>query len=349
MDEKDLSYFDEDIIIDDAFKSTEEPEKKEEPTEEVEETTVEVVEEREEPEEKKKDEDEISDKDRYEALLEAKYLTLPSDYEFKDLDTALADSEKNRIEIAKQELLNSLPEKNKELYQYIIEGGEQVDEYKEYNQLKETVSSIKLTDDNQDDYYKDKLKLYYTLRGFDNEDIQDIIDNVEDTNKLEERGKKADKLLDKYITDVGNTLEQKKQQAIEDRNKAIADRKTALEAIVSSEADNISGYSITKKERERAVETLYEIKTGSKTTTFNQNLDLVLNDPELVVVLADIFNNIEKDDKGKHRFNFKNIKTEEKAKATKNLKSKLDMLTGGPKSSGDSKGKKASDWADFVV
>lgn len=310
-------------IADDEVIDNEEDEKEEEEiVEKVNDPEVETDEEEEEEtddtDEPEKEEEavEISDVEKTLAeLVESGYLLLPEDYEYEDtkegVSKAFEDSEKFRNQLAFQEAVNFLLSKD---------GLDMV-------KVKAVVDDINSIDnlDPEEMEEDDKLKyikyFYKEIKGVDEDDIDEILESLIETDRVDKELGIAAKQIKKYRQKEIEAETIRVQQQKEQVKKQLEESQKTLKEKLQQ--DDFNGYEIPKSNKEKVFDMIYKpVKTSNGVTTeFNNKLESVLNDPDKILVLADLLLNM--DEKG---FKFDNLKREIKNEVVDTTKKKLKAL-----------------------
>lgn len=317
--------------------------KKEPEEEEIEDDDIDIDIVDETPEKKGKidsgeDEEEVPEeikehKQKFEQLSELGVLYLPENYPIpksdEEWEKALTDSNQYR----KQELLNEtfgeLPEDGKALLQYMLEGGKDINKFKETYFPEIDYNKIDIT---KEENQKKVLQVFYEKKGFSPEKAKKQVEIVENLMELETEA--TDALTELREEDKKNKLalieEEKKNKALKETREK--ERWDVLAKTAEKYDDFGGGYSIGKKAKTRALESLYKqvkLEDGSVTTDFNYRLrHVVLQDPKLTLVLSDMLNRLKVDEKSKELyFDLSNFKRSEETKITKSIKEKLDSFT----------------------
>lgn len=290
------------------------PEIKEEKEEKVEEVVEETTE-TEEEEEETTEEVELSEIGKtMSSLLEKGILLLPDDYEYEDteegLQKAFEDSENFRNQLAFQEAVKYLTSK------------EGLDAFKIEKSIKKIESYQNMdTETLKVDEKLEVIREFYKSKEYEDADIDSLIEDLaeNDTKLAKELG-----IAVKY-------LEKEEKKRIEVETKNAADKKVAQEKAYK-ESQNIlknklqttsdyNGYVINDANKDRIFNAIYKpikLDDGNITTEFNNKLTEVLNDPDKVLVLADLLLN--STEKG---FDFSKMQKKAETIATKNIKKSI--------------------------
>ena len=249
------------------------------------------------------------------SLLEEGRLLLPDDYEYEPTEEgikqAFEDSEKYRNHIAFQEALKFLTSK---------EGLDMIKVEKSVNKIEsyENLDIEKLDINSKLDVIKD----FYKAREYDDADIDDILEDlVNNELKLEKELNVASKFLkkeeQKKIQKEAETIAEKKRQ--EEENYKTSQK--ILKEKLQTKSD-YNGYVITEANASKIFNAIYKpirLDDGNVTTEFNARLSNVLNDPDKILVLADLLVNMD-EQKG---FDFSRLIKKEETKAVEKVKKSI--------------------------
>lgn len=264
--------------------------------------------------------DEFTDLDENEklmaTLIEDGVLYLPDDYEYEPtpegIKQAFADSEAYRNESAFREAINFLLSK---------EGMDFV----KVKQIQNEIQSIDVDNDDLSDNAKVELiKKFYLDKGYEEEDLEEKIEEIIDEDKIDKEFKIAAKYLRR---EKEKELEQEAQKPVQ----KVKEQQDQVEAVkrhiqkTLSEVNEIDGYTIAPKNKQRIFDAIYKpVKDseGNVTTEFSYRLGAVLANPEKLLVLADILVNMT--DKG---YNFQNFQQVVETNLNKTTKRKIKDLS----------------------
>jgi len=171
-----------------------------------------------------------------------------------------------------------------------------------------------------------------TVEELDPEDVDDKIEWLEETGKLEKYSEKYDKKLKAIDAKQKKTLEAQRKadlKAQEDSAKAfIKDIKTTLK-----ETDNVMNFSITKSDKKELVNyiTKPEVKVGKNryVTGLQDGLKKIMKDNKKLILLAKLI---------KSDFDTSSIETKAETKKTIEMKQKLSRAKQNNKPSTSKKG-----------
>lgn len=249
------------------------------------------------------------------SLLEEGRLLLPDDYEYEPTEEgirqAFEDSEKYRNHIAFQEALKFLTSK---------EGLDMIKIEKSVNKIEsyENLDIEKLDINSKLDVIKD----FYKAREYDDADIDDILEDlVNNELKLEKELNVASKFLkkeeQKKLQKEAETIADKKRQEEENYKNSQKILKEKLQT-----KSDYNGYVITEANASKIFNAIYKpirLDDGNVTTEFNARLSNVLNDPDKILVLADLLVNMD-EQKG---FDFSRLIKKEETKAVEKVKKSI--------------------------
>lgn len=249
------------------------------------------------------------------SLLEEGRLLLPDDYEYEPTEEgikqAFEDSEKYRNHIAFQEALKFLTSK---------EGLDMIKVEKSVNKIEsyENLDVEKLDINSKLDVIKD----FYKAREYDDADIDDILEDlVNNELKLEKELNVASKFLkkeeQKKLQKEAETIADKKRQEEENYKNSQKILKEKLQT-----KSDYNGYVITEANASKIFNAIYKpirLDDGNVTTEFNARLSNVLNDPDKILVLADLLVNMD-EQKG---FDFSRLIKKEETKAVEKVKKSI--------------------------
>jgi hypothetical protein len=262
------------------------------------------------------EESEVIDVDKTIAsYIKKGYLFLPDDYEYEDtpeaIQKAFEDSEKYRDQAAIEEAIKFLTSE---------EGLDLV-------KIKESKSKIKKYADvdvySADDNTKiNTLKEYYKSKGFDEDETAEKIEDLEELDKTDKEFKKALSYMqdkeEKEIAAEADKLRNKRKEEKENFEKSQKLIKETLDKGV------INGYAISKESATNIMKSIYtpvQKEDGTAATTFNEKLSAALQNPNTLLVLADMLNNMTDDG-----FEFKDMKVKATSDATKIVKKSIRDL-----------------------
>lgn len=260
-------------------------------------------------------------------LKELGYLYLPNDYEVESLEKAIADSETFRNQAAVQSLWDSIPEEGRPLLEYFLNGGKDINSFTD--SMKESFS-VESSDMENENHQKQVLELYYREKGFSDAKISKLIERASDSLELEDDARSAKEELVTLYKEKQDTLTKAAADAEAEKKQKAKDSLEALQRVANSD-DELYGYSIGKKARTNALDSLVgriRLEDGSETTPFNHKLyNVVLSNPKLTLALSDILNRVELNEKtNEYYFNLSNIQKAAETKATKNLEKSVDKI-----------------------
>ena len=249
------------------------------------------------------------------SLLEEGRLLLPDDYEYEPTEEgikqAFEDSEKYRNHIAFQEALKFLTSK---------EGLDMIKVEKSVNKIEsyENLDVEKLDINSKLEVIKD----FYKAREYDDSDIDDILEDlVNNELKLEKELNVASKFLKK---EEQKKL-QKEAEAIAEKKRQDEENYKASQKILKEKLQTRSdynGYVITEANASKIFNAIYKpirLEDGEVTTEFNARLSHVLNDPDKILVLADLLVNMDE----KKGFDFSRLIKKEETKAVEKVKKSI--------------------------
>jgi hypothetical protein len=297
--------------------------KENEDTEEVEETEKtnddedESEDDSDEQEETETDTSELNETEKILAtLIEEGSLFLPEDYEYEPttegLKKAFEDSEAFRNESAFREAINFLISK---------EGMDFV----KIRQLQTEIESIDVDNDELSDNAKVELiKKFYSDKGFEDEDLEEKIEEIIDEEKIDKEFKIAAKYLKRQKEKELEVEANRPVEKVQEQKNTVEQTKRYIKQTLN-EVSSIDGYTISPKNKDKIFDAIYKPvrdQEGNITTEFSYRLGLVLSNPEKLLVLADILVNM--DDKG---YNFKNLEEKLETKVTKTFKKNIKELS----------------------
>lgn len=292
-------------------KESEETEVKTELEEKVEENETE----QDQDESNSKEEIDLSDVDKtLSSLLEDGILLLPDDYEYEDskegLKKAFEDSENYRNQLAFQEAVKYLTSKDGLDVFKVTESVKKLETYQNLD-IENATADTKL----------DVIRDFYKSKEYDDSDIDSLVEDLIGNDiKMTKEFSIAIKYLEKeekkqLETETERALENKKAQE-ESYRKSQNLLKTKLQT-----SSDFNGYVINDSNKDRIFNAIYKpikLNDGNITTEFNNKLTDVLNDPDKILVLADLLLN--STEKG---FDFSKFERKAETNATKNIKKSI--------------------------
>lgn len=248
------------------------------------------------------------------SLIDEGLLLLPEDYEYEDskegLFKAFEDSEKYRNEIAFQEAIKYLTSKDGLDLIKVQESVKKIDSY-------ENLDVEKLSEDDKLNIVKE----FYSKKEYDEADIDSIIEDlIGNEIKLE----RELSIATKYLKKEEEKRIQEEAITVEKRNKAqkeyVENSQKILKQKLQSSSD-FNGYIIKESNKDKIFNALYKpirLEDGNITTDFNSRLSSVLNDPDKILVLADLLMNM--NDKG---FDFSTMSQKRESEAVAKVKKSI--------------------------
>lgn len=319
----------EDENVEENTEETDETDETEDETEDSEENSKES-DESDDDQESNDDEDSEEDnegdpliKENFDYLKEQGALFLPDDYEFdgteEGFQQALKDSQENLQKAVQNQIFEQIPnEKGKALFDYFMNGGEDIDTF---------IESMKGTDVNnldleQEDNQKQVIRDFYKQKGFSDKKIDKLIERSEDSDELKEDAEEAAEELKTMKEKQQEEMKKEAQEKRAQQEKEAQQAQQELQKIVEQK-EEIKGFPISKEQREQAIKDILEPsqdEEGNTTTSFNAKLDEALRDPESIVLLDYLLSN---------DFDTSSLKTRERTKQTKSLKERLKKQKSG--------------------
>jgi hypothetical protein len=277
------------------------------------------------------EEDEVI-KANFEFLKTQGALLLPEDYEFKatpkGLEEALAHSKTNEKNSIVAELFEAMPDQGKQLLQYYLNGGTDVNQFIDVYS-RPSIESLDLEDEKVQEYIvREYLK---STTSFPDAKIEKNISTLKDNFRLKEEAEELSAELTKMEkAQKAAFVESELRRADEIQKQALAAR-TEFETTIGT-LKEINGIPYSKEDANKVVDALYKpvkLSDGTVTTRFNYNLDKALSDPKKIALLNKI---LESD------FKFDFLARNKASEAAKELHKKLkdtQILRGNLRGSGD--------------
>ena len=223
-----------------------------EPSAETEEKSEE--EEKEDPvgiEKEKAEESEESEENEFSVfakLLAEKELLDLNEEEFEPTEEGLIDAFASTIESRVKEEIElfqkSLPGEGKELLNHLMRGGKVSDFTEVYSAP--DMTNIEIKGDSNINNQRAVLKEFLRLRGDNQEDIEETIQDYEDLGKLERQAERAQERLASYYEHQKEQLAQRQQQENVQREQKRREVLETIESTVSS-SEEIKGFPMTRK------------------------------------------------------------------------------------------------------
>lgn len=196
-----------------------------------------------------------------------------------------------RVDEALEDWSEQLDEDGKAFIKFKKEGGKTEDFLKTYREAIERPSG-----DLKDESYQEKLSRYYykKVEGLDPEDIDDRIQWLKDSGKLEKYAEKHDeKITEMEASSKQNLVEKQKEQARlaeEAKTKFVDAVRTALE-----ETDEVGKFKFTPKLKKELLPFITKptVKVGKNQyiTGVQDKLKTALRDPSKMLILAKLLYN----------------------------------------------------------
>lgn len=207
-----------------------------------------------EPEATEPESTEVTDNDKTESQYSFKalagYLSEEGIIDFEDSEQledtpeVLFESVKKTIEKEIQAYKDSIPEKAKNLFEYIEKGGD-IDSYLEAIQKPFDIKKVDLTSESDQEKV---VREYLKLQEYSQEEINETITDYKDSLILEKQAKVASKQLDKYFDkreqSLVETAAAEQSQKAEQYSQYISNLNTTIDT-----ADTLAGLPITAKEK----------------------------------------------------------------------------------------------------
>lgn len=246
----------EDNIKDTSELEKEEIEKTEEEKKEVEEEKItETTEEKTE-----ENEIEFSFKTLASILADEGLVEFEDSENLQDSPEIIYESIKKSIDSGINSYKESIPNKAKEILEYLEQGGD-IDKYLE--SLEKPFDINKLDLENESDQEK-ITREFYKLQNYDSEEIEEKIQDLKDSLLLEKESKLATKKVGKYFEDRSNALIQE-QQALNDKaKKEYDDYINGLTSTINS-SESLAGLSLTKDEKDNFKAYLLNVDKNGQT------------------------------------------------------------------------------------
>lgn len=242
-----------------------------------------------------------------------------------------------RVDEAFESFFSELDDDGKRFLKFKKEGG---DTKKFFDILK--MGATRPTGDISDKKVQENIVRHYlsAYENTDDSDINDRIEWLESTGKLEKFAKAYDEKMKKVETERLKELQDLEEARKVDKENA---RKAFVEKLGSTlkEKDDVNGIPINKKDKEELVgyitKPVIKIAPNRFITQFQNDLREATGDHETLLILAKLI---------KSKFDLKDIKVNEKTKVVKDLKDKLDNSKQGFKqtNSGSSRNKSLTDY-----
>lgn len=251
----------------------------------------------------------------------------------------LQDSEiEARVDEALEGFLEELDEDAAAFLKFKKEGGNTQDFFKVYGQNTSTPQG-----DIEDEAFQEKLNRYYykNVEGLDEEDINDKLEWLKDSGKLQKYAEKHDEKLKELDKESKEDLQKKakEQEKLQEeaRQKFVDSVQQTLE-----ETDEIDNFKFPEKEKKElhAFITKPTIKVAKNryVTGMQSSLQEALKDPKKMLVLAKLL---------KNNFAVDDIVATTTTKATKKLKDDLQRVSRTVRPSSSGKSNKRRNLADF--
>jgi len=226
--------------------------------------------------------------DSFNYLKEKGIIILPEDYNFENteegFEKAIQDSFENLKSLAYNSILENIPDETKELANYLLSGGTDIENYKKYT------SEVSLDDVDLEDPEQRKqiLTLLYKEKGFSEAKIQKNVSRIIDLGEDEEEAKEAlPELKSIYEKRKENFEKEVKAQRELEKQKEKENYEKLMNTINST--TKIGNVEFTKEEKAKFKNFLQEkVKVGNNQVmlSFDYKLQQYLSDPEKFVVLG---------------------------------------------------------------
>jgi hypothetical protein len=233
------------------------------------------------------EEDEVI-KANFEFLRTKGALLLPEDYEFEateeGFEKAVADADAYRQEAIIAEMFSAMPQQGKELLQYYLNGGTDVQAFVSMYSEPD-ITTVDLED--EDAQERIVKQLFKETTRFSDAKIQKIVDSYKDDMRLKEEAEEA-------IPELTRLRDERRQQFIEEER--IKDQKLKAQAAQArqelyttlSGISDINGIPYSKEDVNKTMASIYnpvKLTDGSVTTMFNYRLQQTLADPKKIALL----------------------------------------------------------------
>jgi len=264
-----------------------------------------------------------------------------------DPDQALVEMQRNELEKAKEEYINSLSDEDKELYE-AKEAGVNLNEI---GQIDNAINSYsKLTDEQleneeNEETSKALIREYMKLKSFDKDEIEDTIELYDEKGKLSEKSKNArDKIVDSLKGQKSNIINQQKEQKQKEQQN-LEERKKKLKQTIHSFEEIIPGVKMNDEIKD---EVYKDMTTPVAEDENGQPVDALgyqmRKNPEAFNAVLYYLNKVgvfNFDDDGNYKPDFSKIKKAEQTKEAKRLSDVFNknesFRPNGSKGTGNSK------------
>jgi hypothetical protein len=225
-------------------------------------------------------------------LKEQGLFVLPEDYKYdgteEGFQKAVEDSKSEMFNLVANELYDKLPDELRDVVKYVLDGGDDINGFINYNN-----DPFKDVDIYDEDVRKDILKTYWKDKGLTDDKAEKQVTKSFDLGTDEE--------------DASEALEELKQSFAINKQKLEAeaklqkeqDKKAEQEALAKlyktlNESKEIYGVEITdadKKSFKEFTQTRYKTKDNKVVTKFDAKLEEHLTDPEKFILLTKFLQN----------------------------------------------------------
>lgn len=238
-------------------------------------------------------------------------------------------------EEVKEQLWNALPSQEmKDLLEYGLSGGSNIDEFKQTYQDKPV--EVEDVDDLSIDQKKGIINRFFKMTtDLSDDEINEIIEGYEDTDKLDDKAKSAVSKINDKINEQREEFKAKQKKAEEEQRKAAKETRELLMTKIEKE-ESIRGYKLSKKEREKLKPFIFQpvkLDDGTVMSMFNYKYEEAIRDPEKFLALSIFLMNDASVGEGYQ----KEIETKTKGDMWSKLKGK--GTPGAPRPTSGSKGK----------
>lgn len=190
------------------------------------------------------------DKSQYSFKALANYLSEEGLIDFQDSDDlednedVLKQSVKTTIEKEISAYKNSIPEKAKQLIEYIEKGGD-VDSYLTKLQKPFDIKNVDLTSESEQEKV---VREYLKNQEYSQEEIDETIDDYKDSLILEKQAKVATKQLQKHYDKIEQSLIEEQEAIEESRKEQYTQYISNVNTVIDS-SDTLAGLPLTNKEK----------------------------------------------------------------------------------------------------
>lgn len=278
----------------------------------------------------------------YKYMFDQGYLTPGEDFEFDgtNIDEAYERDAQVRTNQIAQQLINSFPDRGKELVNYILQGGTDLDGFFQIKTKEELYESL---DVNNKEDAKNIVTQYMKDLGLQDRAIEYTIESYELSETLTEE---ANRIKTARIAE----MEQEKQNKIAQERQLAEQMQAETQRYFDEASEYLNNTSWSNSKKNEVLNSLFVNQPNGMTRT-QEIMQHIFKSPKSAAVLTDILLGY---DAKKDEWSFKRIEDSLKSKVTRKVKNSFDEYLSGSdsaivRSDGTPTDKKSFDWSNVEI